>query len=88
VVHPKLAEVTERIVERSRASRADYVARMEAAKSSKVTRSTLACGNLAHGFAACGEQDKNTLKRVPTSALSLLTTTWFRRISLSSTFLN
>jgi phosphogluconate dehydratase len=72
VVHPKLAEVTERIVERSRASRADYVARMEAAKSSKVTRSTLACGNLAHGFAACGEQDKNTLKMMESANVGII----------------
>ena len=72
MVHPKLAEVTERIVERSRASRADYVARMEAAKSSKVTRSTLACGNLAHGFAACGEQDKNTLKMMESANVGII----------------
>jgi len=72
VVHPKLAEVTERIVERSRATRADYVARMEAAKSSKVTRSTLACGNLAHGFAACGEQDKNTLKMMESANVGII----------------
>lgn len=72
MVHPKLAEVTERIVERSRASRADYVARMEVAKSSKVTRSTLACGNLAHGFAACGEQDKNTLKMMDSANVGII----------------
>jgi len=72
VVHPKLAEVTDRIVERSRATRADYVARMEAAKSSKVTRSTLACGNLAHGFAACGEQDKNTLKMMESANVGII----------------
>ena len=72
MVHPKLAEVTERIVERSRATRADYVARMEAAKSSKVTRSTLACGNLAHGFAACGEQDKNTLKMMESANVGII----------------
>ena len=72
MVHPKLAEVTDRIVERSRESRADYVARMEAAKSSKVTRSTLACGNLAHGFAACGEQDKNTLKMMESANVGII----------------
>lgn len=72
MVHPKLAEVTDRIVERSRATRADYVARMEAAKSSKVTRSTLACGNLAHGFAACGEQDKNTLKMMESANVGII----------------
>ena len=72
MVHPKIAEVTERIVERSRDTRADYAARMEAAKSSKVTRSTLACGNLAHGFAACGEQDKNTLKMMESANVGII----------------
>jgi phosphogluconate dehydratase len=45
---------------------------MEAAKSSKVTRSTLACGNLAHGFAACGEQDKNTLKMMESANVGII----------------
>ncbi len=45
---------------------------MEAAKSSKVTRSTLACGNLAHGFAACGEQDKNTLKMMESANIGII----------------
>jgi len=45
---------------------------MEAAKSSKVTRSTLACGNLAHGFAACGEQDKHTLKMMESANIGII----------------
>lgn len=72
MIHPKLAEVTQRIIERSRETRNDYVARMEAAKDSKVSRSTLSCGNLAHGFAACGEEDKNTLKLMESANIGIV----------------
>ncbi len=54
--------VTARIIERSRVTRADYLSRMTSARSNKPHRSELSCGNLAHGFAACGQQDKSALK--------------------------
>jgi len=41
VINAKIAEITARIQERSRDTRADYVARMEAARNSKVQRSVL-----------------------------------------------
>ena len=61
VMHSKVAQVTQAIVERSRASRSDYLQRIDGAKASKVSRSNLSCGNLAHGFAACPQQDKDRL---------------------------
>ena len=61
-VHPRLAEVTARIVARSRSSRGDYLARMAAARSSEPSRAQLACTNLAHGFAAAEAGDKQQLK--------------------------
>ncbi|MGY8862570.1 MAG: phosphogluconate dehydratase [Pseudomonadales bacterium] len=60
-MHSKVAQVTQAIVERSRASRGDYLQRIEAAKGSKVSRSNLSCGNLAHGFAASPDPDKSRL---------------------------
>jgi phosphogluconate dehydratase len=54
--------VTERIRERSAASRADYVRRMQSAGHRGTTRSQLACTNLAHGFAAAGTSDKSALR--------------------------
>ena len=51
-MHPVTAEVTERIVERSRETRADYLARMEAARSAGTGRAKLSCANWAHAFAA------------------------------------
>jgi len=61
IMHSKVAQVTQAIIERSRASRGDYLQRIEAAKGSVVSRSNLSCGNLAHGFAACSQTDKDRL---------------------------
>ncbi|MDI5822213.1 hypothetical protein MJI95_27185, partial [Salmonella enterica subsp. enterica serovar Kentucky] len=51
-MNPNLLRVTQRIVERSQQTRKAYLARIEQAKTATVHRSQLACGNLAHGFAA------------------------------------
>ncbi|MBE7219716.1 MAG: dihydroxy-acid dehydratase, partial [Caulobacteraceae bacterium] len=61
-LHPVLAEVTERIRERSRDTRADYLRRMGEARDAGPARSHLSCGNLAHGFAAAPLGDKLRLK--------------------------
>ncbi|TGN41364.1 phosphogluconate dehydratase [Marinobacter confluentis] len=61
-MHPTVAAVTRRIIERSQGTRQDYLDRMEALKAQSPHRSSLSCGNLAHGFAACNQSDKDTLK--------------------------
>lgn len=61
-IHPQLAAITARIRERSRASRADYLAHIDAARGNGPARGALGCGNLAHGFAACGSDDKAQLR--------------------------
>ena len=60
-LHPTVARVTARIVERSRGARADYLRRMDNARASGPARTRLSCGNLAHGFAAAGA-DKPALR--------------------------
>jgi phosphogluconate dehydratase len=50
-----VAAVTERIIERSRKSRAAYLRLMDDQREAGTNRGTLSCGNLAHGFAASGE---------------------------------
>jgi phosphogluconate dehydratase len=60
-LHQTVAAVTDRIRERSRAARETYLERVEAQIARGVHRSTLSCGNLAHGFAACGPSDKAAL---------------------------
>ncbi|MBJ7412024.1 MAG: phosphogluconate dehydratase [Phenylobacterium sp.] len=57
-MHPVTAEVTRRIVERSRASRPDYLERMEAARHAGPGRGKLSCANWAHAFAASPDGDK------------------------------
>src|ERR1019366_501145 len=62
MVHPQLQAVTERIRERSAVGRAEYLKRMEAARSRGSARAGLSCTNLAHGFAAANVTDKEALK--------------------------
>lgn len=62
MTHPILKKVTERIIKRSAATRAAYLARMNEAAGKWPKRSTLSCGNLAHGFAGCGAEDKAALR--------------------------
>jgi phosphogluconate dehydratase len=57
-MHPVTAEVTQRIVERSRETRADYLERMAAARHATPGRGKLSCANWAHAFAASPEGDK------------------------------
>ena len=56
-----LLHVTERIEHRSREARAAYLERMHRAASEGPARGALSCSNLAHGFAACGKDDKQAL---------------------------
>jgi phosphogluconate dehydratase len=60
-VRADIQAITQRIVERSRPTREPYLERVDAAISRGVHRSVLSCGNLAHGFAACGVGEKAAL---------------------------
>ncbi len=61
VVNAKVAEVTERIIERSQAGRSDYLDKISTARQQGVTRARLSCGNIAHAYAASEPQDKSVL---------------------------
>jgi len=61
-LHPVVEQVTNRIIKRSRASRAAYLAHLEAARVQGVQRGALSCTNLAHGFAAFPANDKLKLR--------------------------
>jgi phosphogluconate dehydratase len=60
-MNPVVEEVSLRIIERSKESRAAYLARTSSAANDGPARGTLSCSNLAHGFAACGTEDKSAL---------------------------
>lgn len=68
-----VTRVTQRIIERSASTRTSYLARIEAARSRTVHRAQLACGNLAHGFAACQPDDKAALKNMVRSDIAIIT---------------
>ncbi|MCH7628678.1 MAG: phosphogluconate dehydratase, partial [Proteobacteria bacterium] len=60
-LHPVVAKVTDRIVQRSKDSRAAYLDLIARQRDAGLNRPQLSCGNLAHGFAASGE-DKAVLR--------------------------
>ncbi len=60
-IHPVIADVTARIVRRSAPMRSAYLDMITAARDSGLDRPQLSCGNLAHAFAASGE-DKPVIR--------------------------
>ena len=64
--------ITERIIERSKPTRSAYLAKIEREKSETVHRANLSCGNLAHGFAACGKEDKAKLRGLNHSDVAII----------------
>ena len=61
-MHPRVLEVTARLIERSRPTRTRYLEQMRAAGSQGPRRDTLPCANLAHGMAGCSASDKQRLR--------------------------
>ncbi|MDR8523983.1 MULTISPECIES: phosphogluconate dehydratase [Shewanella] len=72
-MHSVVQSVTDRIIERSKDSRAKYLAALDDAKNKGVHRSALSCGNLAHGFAACNPSDKNSIKQLTKANIGIIT---------------
>jgi phosphogluconate dehydratase len=60
-MHSVVEKVTQRIIERSHVVRSLYLKHIDKAAEDGPHRSTLACGNLAHGFAACSTGEKADL---------------------------
>ncbi|AMU93671.1 phosphogluconate dehydratase [Sphingopyxis terrae subsp. terrae NBRC 15098] len=60
-LHPTIAAVTDRITRRSAPRRAAYLDLMQRQREAGTNRGNLSCGNLAHGFAASGE-DKPAIR--------------------------
>ena len=60
-LHPTIAAVTDRIISRSRDGRAAYLRMIDSARDHGTSRNALSCGNLAHGFAASGD-DKPAIR--------------------------
>ena len=69
---PRIANVTDRIIERSKPSRGRYLQLMADEAERGISRPRLSCGNFAHGFAAAGE-DKQAIKTLSGPNLAIVT---------------
>lgn len=72
-MHPTVIAVTERIARRSLDLRADYLKQIRDNADNKPQRTELSCGNLAHGFAACEESDKNRIRLMNAANIGIVT---------------
>jgi phosphogluconate dehydratase len=60
-LHPRIADVTDQVRDRSRATREAYMVRTRAAAAAFPARSGLSCANLAHAYAPMPAGDKHRL---------------------------
>jgi phosphogluconate dehydratase len=67
-----IQEVTDRIIERSQATRKAYLEKIERARKNGPLRGQLSCGNLAHGFAACNPADKADLRSMTKANVAIV----------------
>tara|TARA_R110000782_G_scaffold182437_6_gene272755 strand:- start:98495 stop:100327 length:1833 start_codon:yes stop_codon:yes gene_type:complete len=61
ILHPVIERVTRRIIEKSAPMRAKYLSLVDRGREAGTNRGQLSCGNLAHGFAASGD-DKPAIR--------------------------
>lgn len=73
MTHKRLSDITQRIIDRSRDTRAAYLERVEKMRSDGPSRQRLSCGNLAHGFAASSEREKQQLKESGAPNIGIVT---------------
>lgn len=71
-MNPTVGRVTERIRERSKATRSAYLERIHAARRDGPSRGTLSCSNLAHGMAACSGNVKKDLSGETTPNIGIV----------------
>ncbi|MGE8413611.1 MAG: phosphogluconate dehydratase [Pseudomonas sp.] len=71
-MHPRVLEVTERLIARSRATRQAYLALIRSAASDGPQRGKLQCANFAHGVAGCGTEDKHSLRMMNAANVAIV----------------
>ncbi|MGH6705489.1 MAG: dihydroxy-acid dehydratase, partial [Sphingomicrobium sp.] len=69
---PRIAAVTDRIIERSKPTRKRYLDLMTQEAETGMDRPRLSCGNFAHGFAASGE-DKDAIRHMRGPNIAIVT---------------
>jgi len=67
-----LARVTDDLVARSESSRQEYLRRLQTSRDQDPPRQSLSCGNLAHGYAACSSDDKQTIRLMQSGNIGIV----------------
>ncbi len=73
VLNPVIERVTQRIIERSRGLRTDYLARLEQMRNRGPRRASLSCANQAHANAAADSKSKIWLNQAQKSNIGIVT---------------
>ena len=71
-MHPRILEVTERLIARSRPTRERYLQLIRGAASDGPMRAKLQCANFAHGVAGCGSEDKHSLRMMNAANVAIV----------------
>ena len=72
-LNPVVRAVTDRIRQRSQSLRTEYLRLVESGQNDMPERRQLSCGNLAHGFAACSETDKERIRMMDAVNVGVVT---------------
>ena len=71
-MNPTVSNVTQAIMHRSRGLRAEYRRQIDSMASQPLHRSQLSCGNLAHGVASCGSEEKSVIKMMDSANVGIV----------------
>lgn len=71
-MHPRVLEVTQRLIARSHATREHYLQLIDNAASDGPMRGKLQCANFAHGVAGCGTEDKHHLRMMNAANIAIV----------------
>jgi len=72
-MHPVVEQVTQDLRQRSRLSRMDYLDRCARAREDHPPKKRLSCGNIAHGYAACSEDEKKLIGGMEACNVGIIT---------------
>lgn len=72
MTHSVVLEVTQRLIDRSREARSEYLARIDAQAKAGKGRAGLSCGNLAHAVAASCSSEKKSILDLTQSNVALI----------------
>jgi phosphogluconate dehydratase len=72
-MHPVVEQVTRNLRERSRPGREAYLDECRHTREQQPPKKRLSCGNIAHGYAACSEEEKRLIGGMETANLGIIT---------------